>query len=117
MEVMFENKSFVGISIDTYNKKEYVVTSENGVETYYTEKIGNFLFCDYVVQLFTPNFFEAQKHLRLNAEHRYDVYDVLKVSAPNVISEWETSYDVEKGVGVLFAIYRNKRQYLFAEKI
>lgn len=118
MKIMFDNYSFVGISIDTYNRKEYVIKSENGAETYFTEKIGNFLseHYEYATQIFTPSFFEAQKHLKLNAGHLYDVRNVLKVSAPNVISEWETAYDIEKAVGVLYLVYRNDRQYLVAEK-
>ena len=34
MKVIFDNNSFVGISIETYNRREYVIKSENGVETY-----------------------------------------------------------------------------------
>lgn len=59
MKIMFDNNSFVGIYIDTYNRKEYVIKSENGTETYFTEKIGNFLseHYEYAVQIFTPSFF------------------------------------------------------------
>ena len=118
MKIMFDNNSFIGIYIDIYNRKEYVIKSENGTETYFVGKIGNFLseHYEYAAQIFTPSFFEAQKHLKLNAGHLYDVRNVLKVSAPNLISEWEAAYDVEKAVGVLYLVYRNKRQYLIAEK-
>ena len=96
------------------------IKSENGVETYYVERVGSFLseHFDFVNQIFTSDFFEAQKHLKLNAGHQYDALDVLKVSAPEIISEWETAYDIESthAVGALYLIYRNDRQYLVAEK-
>lgn len=120
MKVIFDNNSFVGISIEKYNRREYVIKSENGVETYYVERVGSFLseHFDFANQIFTSDFFEAQKHLKLNAGHQYDALDVLKVSAPEIISEWETAYDIESthAVGALYLIYRNDRQYLVAEK-
>ena len=72
MKITFDNNSFVGISIDTYNRREYVIKSENGVETYCVEGIGRFLsdHFDFANQIFTPDFFEAQKHLKLNAGHQ-----------------------------------------------
>ncbi|MBP1547199.1 MAG: hypothetical protein J6A37_11445 [Oscillospiraceae bacterium] len=118
MEVIYEDNFFMGVTVDTYNNKEYIIYSDNGMETYYTGKIGSFLFehFKYTDQILTPSFFEAQKHLKLNSIHQYDVSDVLRVSAPDIISEWESSYNIENGVGVLFLIYRNCQQYLIAEK-
>jgi len=120
MKVIFDNNSFVGISIETYNRREYVIKSENGVETYYVERVGSFLseHFDFANQIFTSDFFEAQKHLKLNAGHQYDALDVLKVSAPKIISEWEAAYEFESthAVGALYLIYRNDRQYFVAEK-
>ena len=59
MKVIFDNNSFVGISIETYNRREYVIKSENGVETYYVERVGSFLseHFDFANQIFTSEFF------------------------------------------------------------
>lgn len=118
MKVIFEDDCYIGVSIDTYNNKEYIINSDNETVTYYTGKIGSFLFdhFKYSAQILTSSFFEAQKHLKLNDSHCYDVNDVLKVSAPDVISEWENNYNIENAVGVLFLIYKKGRQYLIAEK-
>lgn len=118
MKIVFEDNSFIGVSVDEYNNKEYVISSENGTETYFTEKTGDFLskhFC-YTDLLLTPSFYEAQKHMKLNSEHQYDVLDVLKISSPDIISEWEAAYYSNICVGKVFLLYRNGQQYLIAEK-
>ena len=92
--------TFFAVSIDLYNKKEYIIYSIDGKKVSKVRELGEILFdfadpvneperynaaAEYlsyfpekrIVPLLTDDFFEAQKHLKLNSEHRYSAYTLL----------------------------------------
>jgi len=92
--------TFFAVSLDLYSKKEYIIYSIDGQKVSKMRELGDLLF-DYadpadeperynaaaeylsyfpekrIVPLLTDDFFEAQKHLKLNSEHRYSAYELL----------------------------------------
>ena len=93
--------TFFAVSLDLYSKKEYIVYSIDGQKVSKVRELGELLFdfadpvneperynaaAEYlsyfpekrIVPLLTDDFFEAQKHLKLNSEHRYSAYELLK---------------------------------------
>ena len=107
--------TFFAVSLDLYNMKEYIIYSISGQEVSSVRKLGELLFdfadstdpadkldrynaaAEYlsyfpgkrITPLLTDDFFEAQKHLRLNSEHRYSAYDIINRILPD--ENWEES--------------------------
>lgn len=79
-----EMNSYFAVSIDLYNKKEYIIRYENGTAVQDTRQLGTFLFDN--ERLLTEEFFRAQRHLSLNKSHGYSAYNVLK-SCSEMIDE------------------------------
>lgn len=109
---------FLAISLDTYNKKEYIIyhyCKERKVVSEIRE-LGKLLFdvsepkkAAYLANLkipvlLTDDFMEKQRHLSLNEMHRYSSYDILK----------EYYADSEKSE--LLAFYKNDRLYMGTQK-
>lgn len=92
--------TFFAVSLDLYNKKEYIIYSIGGKETTSVRELGELLFdfadqtdkperynaaAEYlsyfsekkITPLFTDGFFEAQRYLHINGEHRYSSCDVI----------------------------------------
>ena len=118
---------FFAVSLDLYNKKEYIVYSIDGQEVTKVRELGQLLFdfadpvneperynaaAEYLSYfpekrlepLLTEEFFEAQKHLKLNSEHRYSAYDIIKRSD----ADWGTSrLDIFFRKGLIFISTEN----------
>lgn len=92
--------TYFAVSLDLYNKKEYIIYSIGGKEITKVRELGELLFdfadqtdkserynaaAEYlacfsekkITPLLTDDFFEAQRHLHLNGEHRYSSCDVI----------------------------------------
>lgn len=92
--------TFFAVSLDLYNKKEYIIYSIGGKETTRVRELGELLFdfadqtdkperynaaAEYlsyfsekkITPLLTDGFFEAQRYLHINGEHRYSSCDVI----------------------------------------
>ena len=92
--------TYFAVSLDLYNKKEYILYSIGGREIRKVRELGELLFdfadqgdtperynaaAEYlscfsekkITPLITENYFERQKHLHLNEEHRFTSYGLI----------------------------------------
>lgn len=104
---------FLAISLDTYNKKEYIIyrCDKEGTLISDIRELGELLFevseqqyneTAYLADLkipalLTDDFFERQRHLSLNEMHRYSSYGILK------------EYYADSDKSELTAFYNNDR--------
>lgn len=100
-----EMNSYFAVSIDLYNKKEYIIRYENGTAVQDTRQLGTCLFDN--EWLLTDDFFQAQRHLSLNKMHGYSAYNVLKKSC-----DPETACDPAEELRMF---YSEDRLYIAAE--
>lgn len=122
-----ELESYFAVSLDLYNKKEYIIYSIGGIEIAKVRELGELLFdfadqtdkperynaaAEYltcfsekkITPLLTDNFFETQRHLHLNGEHRYSSYDVI-----------DGCSDKHNKSGKLAAFYVDDKLYMAVE--
>ena len=71
------------ITLDTYNGKEHIICQENNTETEYVQELGAFLL-DFP-DIFNDNFYDVQRHLKLNARHSYSSLPVLEQCCPELV--------------------------------
>lgn len=119
-------KPFIAVSLDTYNKKEYLVYSIGNEKFSKIRKLGTLLFdlsgsgdaaAEYLsifsdmkaAELLTDDFLESQKHLSLNEAHRYSSYDILKKYPDNNESSKLTAFYIQDR---LYVAAQNNLKYL-----
>lgn len=119
-------KPFIAVSLDTYNKKEYLVYIIGNEKFSEIRKLGTLLFdlsgsgdaaAEYLsifsdmkaAELLTDDFLESQKHLSLNEAHRYSSYDVLKKYPDNNESSKLTAFYIQDR---LYVAAQNNLKYL-----
>lgn len=119
-------KPFIAVSLDTYNKKEYLVYSIRNEKFSGIRKLGTLLFdlsgsgdaaAEYLsifsdmkaAELLTDDFLESQKHLSLNEAHRYSSYDILKKYPDNNESSKLTAFYIQDR---LYVAAQNNLKYL-----
>lgn len=119
-------KPFIAVSLDTYNKKEYLMYSIGNEKFSEIRKLGTLLFdlsgsgdatAEYwsifsdmkAAELLTDDFLESQKHLSLNEAHRYSSYDILKRYPDNDESSKLTAFYIQDR---LYVAAQNNLKYL-----
>ncbi len=119
-------KPFIAVSLDTYNKKDYLVYIIGNEKFSEIRKLGTLLFdlsgsgdaaAEYLsifsdmkaAELLTDDFLESQKHLSLNEAHRYSSYDVLKKYPDNNESSKLTAFYIQDR---LYVAAQNNLKYL-----
>ena len=120
-------KPFIAVSLDTYNKKEYLIYIIGNEKFSEIRKLGSLLFdlsesgdaaAEYLsifsdmkaAELLTDDFLESQKHLSLNEMHRYSSYDILKRYPDNSANSKLTAFYIQDRLYV--AAQRNLKYLL-----